>query len=662
MGRILKALKTWGMAGISLGVAWSLLLGTVFSRLSIVQKLELGIQDNLTRLHKPSVLPKEILLVTIDQPIAQQQHNFYADLVKRLIAEGAKVVVLNLPHSLRRPLDSSLENPLKELVKKYPNQIVLVTYTNRRSYPVPSALSIYYHLLPFDNQRIKPLVAPERVHGFFEYEADLKALTSPARRAHLAGYFVYVEDLQQTHELKSVAVLALEKFSSPLWNKTNATIVQNEQTPLTPPAVGINFYGPAGTFPRLDISSVCALTSAQLNQCSGRITTPEAQKVRNKLVLIDLPREYLGSFGVSSPFGDRMSVAEVQANLLGNLMTDSFLRISPEWFDYTITNLGAVFISLVMTCKIVKNRSNRIRPELALSLGFVSCYAAISILSSLRGLILPLAMPILTWIGTGVSVAVCLLLWHKQQQLSQQQRRLAERQAVLFQARKLLHRVATDIHDGPLQELKLVMDGIELLAINNPTLNPNPLLDKLEAVGRDLRDQLRNTRMMAEKLEITPELQAGLDKGIRQRLQQLVTSGELTLKVEDKLQPLLEPESDSSWLDAREDIFRFFKEAIANVIRHAQPPNGTATKVTVSLFQEGTQCTLSVKNDATRSGPLALKSTSRRSHSGGYGTKLMATVAAELPGGYCERVPLADGGMQVILTWTLKATAGGNKT
>jgi len=174
---------------------------------------------------------------------------------------------------------------------------------------------------------------------------------------------------------------------------------------------------------------------------------------------------------------------------------------------------------------------------------------------------------------------------------------------------------------------------------------------------------------MAEKLEITPELQAGLDKGIQQRLQQLVSTGELTLKVESRLQPLLEPE-DSNWLDTREDIFRFFKEAIANVIRHAQPPNGTATTVTVSLSQVGTQrsagessggcvelaqCTLSVENDAIES---VIPESSRRSHpSGGYGTKLMNTIAAELPGGYWERVPLANGGMQVTLTWSLRTTA-----
>ncbi len=652
MAKILKALNTWQIAGIGLGVTWSLLLSAIFSKLPTVQKLELGIQDSLTWLYKPDDLPNEILIVTVDSEIAKPEHNFYADLVNRLITQKAKVVVINLPHSLRRPLDSSLENLLKELIEKYPNQIVLVSYTKKSSQQIPSALPIYYHLLPFDDKKIKPKVAPEQVHGFFEYETDLLDLTSPARRAHLAGRFAYVEDLYQTYKLKSVAVLALEKFSLPLRNKAITTTVQNKQIPLAQTTIGINFYGSGGRFPRLGISSICIPTSIQLNQCSIPLANFEAQKIQNKLVLIDLPKEYLASTGMISPFGDRLSVAEVQSNLIGNLMTGSFLKTSPSWFNSIITTLGAIFFSLLVSFQVVKNKSQYIYSKLLLSLGVIGIYIGFGLLSFKQGLTVPLATPVLTWLLTGASVAICLLLWQKQQQLRKQHQALAERQAVLLQARKLLHRVATDIHDGPLQELKLVMDGIELLAIKHPTLNPDPLLNRLETVGRDLRNQLSNTRTMAEKLKITPELQAGLDKGIQQSLQQLVSTGELTLKVESRLQPLLEPE-DSNWLDTREDIFRFFKEAIANVIRHAQPPNGTATTVTVSLFQVGTQCTLSIENDAIES---FFSESSKRSHpSGGYGTKLMNTIAAELPNGYWERVPLANGGMQVTLTWSLKA-------
>jgi CHASE2 domain-containing sensor protein len=173
MAKRLKLLHSRQIAGMSLGLVWGLLLGTICNRVPVVQKLELLIQDSLTRLHQVDAPPQEILLVTIDRAIAKPEHAFYTDLVARLIAAKAKVVIINLPYSLRRPLDSSLENPFKKLIEKYPDRIVLVTYTKRTASSVPSALSLYYHLLPFDNQKIQPLIVPERVDGFFEYEADL---------------------------------------------------------------------------------------------------------------------------------------------------------------------------------------------------------------------------------------------------------------------------------------------------------------------------------------------------------------------------------------------------------------------------------------------------------------------------------------------------------
>ncbi|MDV2996772.1 MAG: hypothetical protein N4J56_006477 [Chroococcidiopsis sp. SAG 2025] len=116
MSRRLNLLNIWLIAGVGLSVVWSLVLSILLSQLPLVGKLELRIQDTLLRLYKPSVLPKEILLVTIDRPIARPEHNFYAELVQGLIDKGAKVVVLNLPNSIRRPLDSRLENSLKELI------------------------------------------------------------------------------------------------------------------------------------------------------------------------------------------------------------------------------------------------------------------------------------------------------------------------------------------------------------------------------------------------------------------------------------------------------------------------------------------------------------------------------------------------------------------
>ncbi|MDV2996770.1 MAG: hypothetical protein N4J56_006475 [Chroococcidiopsis sp. SAG 2025] len=218
-----------------------------------------------------------------------------------------------------------------------------------------------------------------------------------------------------------------------------------------------------------------------------------SQQVRHKLVLLDLPKEYLTSLGVLSPFGDRMSVGEVQANLIASLMTNSYLKTTPKWFNHTVNALGAICLGLLVTAGIVERPAKSIRLKIWLSGGILGGYTGLSLLAAWQGSIVPLATPIVIWLGSGALVAVCLQLAWKQHQLHQQRQALAERQAVLLQARKLLHRVVTDIHDGPLQELKLVMDGIELLAIDHPTVNPNPLLDKLEAVGRELRAQLGNT-------------------------------------------------------------------------------------------------------------------------------------------------------------------------
>ena len=255
----------------------------------------------------------------------------------------------------------------------------------------------------------------------------------------------------------------------------------------------------------------------------------------------------------------------------------------------------------------------------------------------------PIVLPGLAWLTTGISLAVSL--WIAQLLLPEVQGSV-ERRAIILYARKLLYRIATDIHDGPLQEFKIVMDRIEMLQLEHPTLETQSILERLERIGLDLRNQLVDTRVIAKKLEVTPELRAGLDMGIRIKLEQLLQAGELTLAVSQTLQSLEEPFLDSAWIANREDIFNFFREAITNVIRHAQPPHGAATQVIVRLWREANQCHLMIENNGCK-----LKAGTTQS--GSYGTKLMETVASELPGGGWERLALPAGGMRVTLTWTL---------
>ncbi len=219
-----------------------------------------------------------------------------------------------------------------------------------------------------------------------------------------------------------------------------------------------------------------------------------------------------------------------------------------------------------------------------------------------------------------------------------------------------MQRLASHIHEGPLQELKLVMDRLEILQMNFPVeqsqVSVDPILERLESLGHHLRQQLNQTAAIA--LEITPELREGLDAGIKTRLEQLVQSGELTLHVIQEIQPLVEPNLNSQWLEAREDIYSFFGEALKNVVRHAQPPHGTATQVKISLSQQGTRCTLAVANDGAKLDEAVFARSDNPGLQSGYGMKLMTAIAAELPEGAIERIALPEGGMRVTLSWTLQ--------
>ncbi len=237
----------------------------------------------------------------------------------------------------------------------------------------------------------------------------------------------------------------------------------------------------------------------------------------------------------------------------------------------------------------------------------------------------------------------------QEQQIELERLRRAEQEAAVDQARKLLYRVATDIHDRELQELKLVMDKVELMQWQSQQQQSissgayDPVLQQLEGIGQGIRDQLNDVRTLASKLHVSPELKEGLHLGIRTHLDRLVSTGALTLTVHPTLEPLQEI-STSEWLDMREDILRFLREAIGNVIGHVQPPKGNGTYMAVILSQTDQQCLLEIVNDGEELGPA---------RKGGYGSKVMNTIAQGLPGGSWRRHRLPTGETRVELQWTM---------
>jgi two-component sensor histidine kinase len=119
------------------------------------------------------------------------------------------------------------------------------------------------------------------------------------------------------------------------------------------------------------------------------------------------------------------------------------------------------------------------------------------------------------------------------------------------------------------------------------------------------------------------------------------------VKVITELQPLEEPELSSVWIEQREEIYRFFREALNNVIQHAQAPHGNATQVCISLKQEGDRCTLAIANDS------AIAESISGIKKGGYGTKIMNAVICELLDSAWKISAFPNGEVRVTLNWRL---------
>ncbi|MBD2102642.1 CHASE2 domain-containing protein [Leptolyngbya sp. FACHB-261] len=654
---------------LGLGLGWGLVFGLLLP-LTPVRFWELGLQDALMRLRGPQTPPTELVLVSIDgQKTVQSQapvqaspaqvatatqagpdffpdRASYARLTQRLLGAGAQVVVLNLPSGFVFPQsvgNEDLDTPLRQVVSTHGDQLVLAAYASR-TYSLPdSELPIYNHFLPF-TAAAQYQVPPEAVQGFVALTPDGD---NTVRSTQVTGTFIRNDNLQR-QSFASAAALALTKFKQAKFGQAKFGQTPFKAEPL---GVRLNFWGPTGSFASIAIEAICPPVPG--DQCVGPAQPELTQRVQGKIVLVGFSGGYPEAFPLQTPFGTAMPALEVEANLLATLLTDSAYQTVPASLQALITLVGALLVAgLVMSSRDKGGWQPWRGSWLSAALGLG--YFGLGLVAFRQGLFVPMALPVLAWIGTGLSVALCLLLWQQRQQMQAQQRelerlQLAEREAVRYQARKLLYRVATDIHDRQLQDLKLVMDLVETLQLDHPNLEVNPILDKLERIGRGIRNELNNARNLATKLGVTPELREGLHRGIQAELQKLVDSGELSLQVIQELQPLREPPSDSAWIDAREDIFRFFRESITNVIRHAQAPHGSATQVLVSLQQKGSRCTLTIDND----GSVAVGKPSRS----GYGTKVMNTIAAELPDGFWRRLPLAGGGMRTELIWTLRLDA-----
>ncbi|MDX2271689.1 MAG: CHASE2 domain-containing protein [Cyanobacteriota bacterium] len=660
---------SWQWRRIPWGLAWGVGWGTLLCLTSsgpLLYRLESDARQALFRLRGSQTVAPEVVVVGIDGKIegSNQTIDFlldranYAGLTLKLLqAAQAKVVVLNLPSSFVVPQtlgNEDLDAPLRQLVQQYPDQLVLATRSSESFRQ--AEISIYNQFLPFSSLLLEYLVPPEEVQGVVQYRLDAAGVL---RQAYLWGNYIR-RDSQTLQGFASVEALAIAKLDRERARQLFRPGRQRlEFNPLEAEA-GI---------PILPIEALCP--PPPINNCSDpqteQVLDPDLKRqLQGKIVLVGFVDGYTETFPVRIANGRQVAAVELQAQIISSLLQGTQYHSIPVGLSWLVIELSAILtgVSLAANGQRLRLRWRHLigQQRLMWPLAALLVYLAWAVAQFFFWRqIWPLTLPFLACGFTMLSVVLALVLLQNRdrliaQQLELEQLRRVEQEAITDQARKLLYRVATDIHDQELQELKLVMDALESWQWQQTQGQPpdlsqyDPLLAQLEGIGQGIRDQLNDVRTLASKLSISPTLREGLHQGMDHYLNGLIEVGMLTLPLKRHLQPLQEAPT-SEWLDAREDIMRFLREAMANVIGHVQPPKGTATFVEVKLTQRQHHCQLLVINDGVE---LA---TTRR---GGYGSKAMNTIASYLPKGSWQRTLLPNHLTCVELHWEMPEIPSGD--
>ncbi|WP_187293907.1 CHASE2 domain-containing protein [Gloeobacter kilaueensis] len=616
------------LLGALVGLGWGAFWGLIIPLTPLIS-LDRQSRDWLARFQVQSPVPKEVVILGIDGQIrGHRPPDFYlepasyAALLKRLLtAAKAKVVLLTLPNSfskLGNP-DDQYDRPLHDAIARYDRQVVLeaVPFNNRQ-------VDTFNNLLPYgDDLQLK--VPLDDLIGVRQFLVDPDNIV---RRTQVAVNLNRL-DGGGLQSFFSADFLAVRKFLG--------------YSPHAPGANDrIHFFGPDRTFSEYPVELLCP--PDPFEGCGPLPDKTVLDRFRGKLVIVGHVDDHPEATTVETPFGS-MDALDLHANIVGDLLTGQSDRTLPPPWD----------LLLVLGFGMVSGLCFTLKPARILVSGLLVAFALLVFvcLRSEPTLLLPVMPMLAAFVFAGNTLFYLRSRAATQARFLAQQEeinrlRRAEREAILNQTKKLLFRVATDIHDRPLQEMKLVMDKLEDLLLGLPGQSPEAqAIDEailaLQAVGRDIRIELNDLREVAAKLEITPALKDGLHAGLHAELDRLRDSGELKLAIERRIRPLIEPAADSRWLDAREDLFRFFKEALTNVIRHAQPHG--AALLWVELGQSDSEAYLIVENDGPSPGTATT--------GGGYGTKVMNTIAGELTGGDWQRVARPEGGTRVLLRWQM---------
>lgn len=693
--------KSWRSRALLTGIGWSILhitTLTIVSDLPQLREFEFDIKDVFLSLDseykklKAKKNAPEILIIKIEE---KNEYGLgtnvetYTDLVNTIISGKPKSILLNLPTTISKSLDKneigpqnsdknsrSIESidPIGKLLDR--NKFVSVTaigYEVPKNKIVLPAYNKYLNgndLVPGNKNSPKnigenPL---KGIQGFFEFfpDFDSKNQFNPIRYSYRSEEKFYLEDKiglenSDKYDFFSATCLTLRN-SNPSYDCIKASKGEGSLSNYIRAALISDFF--QSSFIKnndllvfLDSSNFCQKDSKlQKISCKQSFDSEILKKITDKIVIVDFPKNDPYYFKVKSPLGE-ITTAEMQANLLRSTIDKSFYDVLKSWPSFAIIVVGSILIIALFWT--ISNKSDK--KLMIYGLGITTilpfiAYSLIIITANRANLILPVVLPISIWFAIGLTTTITLLIWRYLERTAQQKQNLLEQNAIISGTKISLLRVATDIHDKPLQEIKLVMDRLEeieyensidrsVLRMKDSSMDFVSLVDKLAQIGQEIRDHLNDIQTISQKSSmISPELMNGLAVGLENHLDFLVRNGRLSLTVTKNISPIKEPKLATDWINNREDIFRFFKEAVNNVMAHAQPFNGDATEIKIILSQKGGKCSLTVINDGSSFTP---------SRPNGTGTKIMETIAAGLPEAEWAREWCPEGGVKVHLNWLM---------
>lgn len=294
----------------------------------------------------------------------------------------------------------------------------------------------------------------------------------------------------------------------------------------------------------------------------------------NKIVLIGSTASSLRSDFRNTPLiGQSIPGVELQAMALDNLLNGEYFTLPPPWVIIVVCVLLALPAWMVYAP----------RPQLAFlnTLLVALFYAAISILLSEQGLVLPVVTPLLSCIFS--VVAFSAYQWDLEQR---QVRRLLELDKAKQQFTDML------VHDlkGQVGNLTLSMD---LLKMNLPDGGEDPMIETMDANARRMLAQIHSLLDIRRIEEGKMPLSLG-DQGIKPLVDKVVEEHRPSAKLVGLEIEVLAPKNQSvlGYVDA-DVLSRILSNLLLNAIQYAEP----RSTIRVKYYRKGGEVMISVTND-----------------------------------------------------------------